>query len=131
MTGFMIAFRNLVQGRLDAEVGQRVHPMVLPPGAQYPAATYQQISGDTERHLQGASALRRARIQADVWAKEYDDVSRISGILRRELNAFRGPAGDYYITDCWVSLERDAYEDGTKTYRNQTDFEVMYREKQT
>lgn len=84
--------------------------------------------------LGGRSALSSARIQVDVWAKTQDAAITIAGHVRTALDGVRvmiedddSPPGGIEITDSWMGLERDQYEDGVEAFRITMDFEIRYR----
>ena len=121
-------FFDLLTETLGTDVSDRIHPMVLPQGGCYPAVTYQQVSGNSEQHLQGRSALRFARFQVDIWSPRYLQALEVAHTLRVALDGYRGMAGtDYEITHGELSLDRDTYEEGIEAFRFQQDYELTYR----
>lgn len=113
---------------VSQQVAGRVYPVHLPQAVQYPAITYQQITGTSEQHLQGRSALRFVRMQVDVWAEDVLDAEAISQALDGALDGYRGPVGIYEATDSWRTAQQDIYEHDVDVYRITTDYSIYYRQ---
>lgn len=80
-----------VPGLLEAlgdrgEEGPAVYPLVAPPSARLPYVVWQRISGVGEHHLEGRSALARARIQTKAYALTYEQAAQLAELLRRRLD---------------------------------------------
>ncbi len=70
---------------LGALVGERVHPLRLPPGVVLPALTYQRVSGPRYSALAGPSFLPHPRFQFTAWAQGYLQARDVRQQVRRAL----------------------------------------------
>lgn len=118
----------LAQPAIAGEIGTRLYPVKLPQAVTYPALSYQQIGGTTERHLQGRSTLKWARLQVDAWAPTIAAAQTIADAVADALDGYRGQAGNILITDSWQDSRSDGYEDDAEIHRTTLDFQIYYRE---
>lgn len=94
---------------LAAIVAARIYPNNAPEGSAMPNLTYSLITGRSVRSLQGASNLRRADFQIDVWSTQDADVKgAIDAIYQYFRGGFAGPVGTYTIA--WIEAEEDRDE---------------------
>lgn len=109
-------------------VGNRVYPMLLPQGSEYPAIVYQRISGMRVRSHSGPSSLAYPRIQFSCWAQTYSDAKRLAERLRVSLDGYRGTVGDMNIQAIFVENDIDLYDAGVSLYRTIVDAKVWHEE---
>lgn len=129
--GLGTVVRTLLLGdaTVTGYVATRVFPLTLPQKVTFPAITYQRISRLDVGSLEGPSALARARVQVDVWAKTYDQAAAVGAAVRRRLNGYRGPvAGQEDVQGIRLETNRDEYDAEALLYRHTADFYVWHEE---
>lgn len=78
---------------VQAVIGTRFYPMVLPSGVTFPAATYQMISSDPTNVHGGGAALRRPRFQITAWGSTLSSALSAANAIHAVLDGFRGTWG--------------------------------------
>ena len=112
----------------------RIYPLKLPQNPEFPAVTYQIISGRPEYHIDGVAGVAEIRLQVDCWAVDKDSTSgyessrALAEAVRGALSAYSGTVGDVVIQSCFLENRRTLYEDGAEIYRESLDFAVAYTE---
>ena len=121
-------FRALLLSDSDisAQVGTRVYPVKLPQNPTYPAITYQVISNQSEKLLEGPDRIRRARIQIDVWAATISSCQTITNFVRTLLDGQDNTQGDIRFRTAWTENEQDIYEESIEKYRILSDYLITY-----
>jgi len=113
---------------VTALVGSRIYPLKLPQAATYPAITYQRVSGDRIRSLDGPSGLADPRIQLDLWDKTYSGVKALADTVRGALDGFRGLMGTDNIGGVLLLSDSDFYEQGVEVFRVIQDYSIWHKE---
>ena len=121
-------FRALLLSSSDiaAEVGVRVYPLKLPQNPTYPAITYQVISDQSEKLLEGPDRIRRARVQIDVWAATISTCQTITNYIRSLLDGQDNTQGNIRFRSAWTENEQDIYEESIEKYRILSDYMITY-----
>jgi hypothetical protein len=70
-------------------VRERVYPVVLPQAPDYPAMTFQIVSGLPEYHLQGRANLCASRVQFDLFALTFDKLNELKHAFLSLMSGFR------------------------------------------
>lgn len=129
----MVSFRTglyeflLEQSALTALVGERVYPSVLPDKPTFPSVVYQVISNEQTFTHDGPVALRRPRVQIDVWSRRRLEAEAIESAIISALVGYRGPMGDVDYTAGWgLEISTDIYEQETLLHRISMDFRGWY-----
>jgi hypothetical protein len=114
---------------VSAIVGSRVYPMRLPQGFDLPAISYQRVSGDRSKDLQGSTGHTEPRIQIDCWAKSYGEIKNLAEKLRLSLDRFTGDlGGGQYVHHVSLEGERDMFEEETEILHVSQDYMISYNE---
>lgn len=120
---------------VSALVGSRVYPTVLPQAPEYPAMTYQFITGGSEYSMQGPSKLASPRVQLDLYATEHMQLLQLKGAVMSTLSGLRGVVGSppVRIYGAFREMEQDAYEQqlersGPSVWRKSLDFTLWFKE---
>ncbi len=71
-----------------ALVGTRISPNIIRQGTAMPAVTYQQISGQRDHTLDGASGFVEGRFQVNCWAKTYAETRELADAVRDALDDY-------------------------------------------
>lgn len=108
MTIYEVAQVQAIMGNAEVEalVGDRIYPEVLPGNPSLPAVTYQLISSPRNMTQQGASAVR-PRYRWNCFALTYDEAVAVATTIAKASNSFAG----------WVDNESDNHESDTGLFR--------------
>jgi len=92
-----------------AYVGARMYPGVAPKGAGFPNITFNRVSSEHHRHLQGAAGLVQVHIQVDMWGDSYLETIGLADAVRHVLDGYRGvvTVGDESVAVLQCSLVED------------------------
>ena len=71
---------------LNAIIGDRVYPLLIPQDAAYPAIAYQRISGKNLRSHDGADSLENVRVQLTLVAESFEMVKNLEKEVNRGLD---------------------------------------------
>lgn len=112
-------------------IADRFTPLILDQSTVMPAAVYQFISGTHEESMQGSSGLAVGRLQVAAYGDAPADARAVAEAIRLVLHGLSGTVGS---TDNVAILildgPRDSYEDATKRFRRDYDYQVHYHEVQ-
>lgn len=67
-----------------------VFPVEWPDAPTFPLAIVQRGTGRGETDFQGEAGIEEARVQIDVYATGYEEMSRIALMIRRKFHGFSG-----------------------------------------
>lgn len=81
----------------------RVYPDAMPQGCTLPAATYHEISGNTEPHLRNESGVCQTRLQVQCFASTAAAARGLREQIRLALTSKRGSCGGLFL--CGVQTE--------------------------
>ena len=114
-----------------ALVSTRIYPQRLPQNVDYPAISYQRISGVRVRLVTGPSDRAQPRIQMNLWDETYNGVQAVADAVREAMDGYAGVIGGEEINGLSIQNEFDlfdeeALDDGV--YRIVQDYYVSYRE---
>lgn len=112
---------------VEAIVGTRITPVLLPPDQCLPAVTYQLIF---ERHLyalDGEVNLYEKRLQFDVWANTWRKARTAAEAVEAVLNGYSGVLpGGIRVYGVQVISKSDGYESSARIFRVMTEYAVQY-----
>lgn len=117
--------------------GSQVYPVMVPKEATYPTVAYQILPGRGPLHTHDAyDATRpifwRVRVQFTVRSKSYDEVDRVTEMLVRKLNGFRGDMGGVSVGSALVLGTQDGpVEPETLLLMRVVDVEIQYTSEAT
>lgn len=132
--------------RVTAMIGSgnraRLWPVHLPQREKpdWPAITYQIISGRPAYHIDAVAGLAEMRLQIDVWSAErpglpvgaqaYDEVRLLAEYVRMSLSGYHAAVNGtgYALQSCFLENRRSLYDDATQTHRESMDFILAYAE---
>jgi hypothetical protein len=118
----------LADPAVAALIGTRMTPLVLPQNTAYPALTYQRISGQRLRSVDGPAGRARPRMQIDSWAETYLEAKALAAAVRRALDGYAGPMGAAQVGAVSLDDERDIHEDEPKVSRVTQDYLISHEE---
>lgn len=115
---------------LTALVGDRVYPDYFPQEEQLPAVAYSLESDRSLRTQQGASALREAVYQINVWAETRKQAMTAAGAIREALDGYRGAFGDVPVAGAFLDGLDRARDPETGAYLISMRFTIHYRNRE-
>jgi len=82
------AIRTALVGdaNINAIIGDRVYPLLIPQDVAYPAIAYQRISGKNLRSHDGADSLENVRVQLTLVAESFEMVKNLEKEVNRVLD---------------------------------------------
>lgn len=113
---------------VNALVGTRIYPLLVPLDATLPAIAYQRISGPRDHHHQGASGLAVARIQLTYVGGSYSEAKQVAAAVRATLDGRRGGLGSTTVGSIMLDNERDEWSTGFELPVVQQDYVIWYQE---
>lgn len=115
---------------LNALVGTRIYPLILPQPPTLPAVTYFKISRVNQRTMGNPTdVLKRVRVQFSCWATTYAGAKAIAEQVMAALQDFRGEmggTGGVQVLDGDVINEQDLYETDTGIYHVPVDVLILH-----
>lgn len=120
----LILADDTVRGIVD----NRVYPLFLPQGVNYPAISYSQASGPRDSDLCGPTGRARRRLTVNSWAKTHVQVWSLADALRRVINGYRGDMSGTFVGNVTMENEFDLYEEETKVFRVFQDYIISMHE---
>ena len=70
--------------------GTNIFALYAPKNHPAPYIIYQRVDTDIDIHLKGASGIKQALIQVDVYSEKYWTTRNVAGTIQDILNGFRG-----------------------------------------
>ncbi len=114
---------------VTALVSTRIYPDVLPDSPVYPAITYHQISGSSERGAIVDPVMLMSMMQITCWAKSRNQARAIADQVRKAMDRLRlVTLGNTVLNDCFFENDVDLYDPPTKTYYVALDFRMHIKD---
>lgn len=115
-------------GPIAALVGTRVHPMILPQVATYPALAYMVVSDDRPQSHSGPTGLATPRVQIDCWGATYGAAKALERAVRAALEGYIGSMGSVTVRGVFLDTAQDLFDEEAQKYRVRMDWFISYRE---
>ena len=96
---------------VNALIGTRAYPVILPHGVALPALRYQRVSNS---ETVGRAVVRETRYQFDCWGSTYASAVTLAGAVKALWENWRG---DPLVKYARVANELDDYDPETDTVR--------------
>ena len=119
---------------IDPVATGSIYANIVPENARSPFITFQRVTGDKIRDINGPSGLANTTFQIDVYSKSYLESKQLADAVRLILDGFRGTvtigADSVRIAGVSFQAERDFIDDTAKPklYRSSVDYLFMYEE---
>lgn len=91
-------------------VGDRVYPMLIEQGVDYPAITYQEISNSPEHSQDGYSGITYTRVQINCWSITAIGARNLREVVRMRMDGYAGAMGTIVVQSCFWVGGHDIYE---------------------
>jgi hypothetical protein len=126
---FAIQAKLAATTALTALVGARIYADVMPAKVAFPAVTYQNTGGSSERGALSDPPLKMGMFQVSAWAKSRNETIAICEQIRLALDRMRKVnVGGIDVDDCFYEGEVDSYDFETLTFFTHTTFRLHYRD---
>lgn len=114
-------------------ISTKIYPAIVPQNGTLPCLTYQQISGNRDQEISGASGFVTARYQINCWAKTYSETRQLANEARLSLTGQSGWINGVYIHCIQLENESDmpqidAENEVISRYGKRLDFQVYFAE---
>lgn len=120
----------LLDAGVQAVVGERIHPLVIPQGergiAAMPCLVYQVITRERRKTRCGTSALVKTSLQIDAYGRSYAQCKSASETCVAALLDFRGSAAGVSIQDVALGTEIDLIDPEPGLYRVSNTFDIWH-----
>lgn len=112
-----------------ALVGTRVYPVKLPQGVKDASLVYNEISGQSDHHMEGPSGLVTVRMQIAAWAQSADAAHALFLAVKEAIDGYRGMMGSVEVQGVFIDSWRDL-DDTTANLRGKVaDYFIHYSER--
>lgn len=116
---------------INALVGTRIYPNVLPANPTMPAMTYRTISAPrgyahSSRSLQGATVTER--VQLSCWGASYSTAKQLAATVRTSFSGYRGSLGVLPVGSVALANELDLIDPNTQVPYTVLDLLIDYGE---
>lgn len=114
MIGAAIRAILIADPAVNAMVGGRVYPQIVPQGADMPALVYT-VRSEPLNHQQGMQGFDRFDLGIDCWSRDrngvaaYDEARSLAGVVAKALGGYRGTSQGVEIHSVIVEA---TYDDG-------------------
>lgn len=108
---------------VQAQIGSRYYPVIIPQGVEYPAIAYSIVSNNPSETKSGPSRVDQYRIEFNVYGYSYESVDDTCEALRDTID-FLGPAewAGQYIEGVKYIAENDLYEQDLRLFRRSVEY---------
>jgi len=113
---------------VGALVGTRVYPQAIPQDVGLPATAYARISTKRVKRHGGSSGLKRARVQVNSTAREYDEAKAVAAAVCGALDGVQRTVAGIWVQGSWAEGEGDEYAEGDGLHGVRQDFMIWYVE---
>ena len=116
-----------------ALISTRFYPLALPQTATFPAAVYQEISGQAIKVHDGPTVLPKPRFQITCWGLNFSDVVAVDAAIKTAIDGKRENWGTgSYVTKVLSSIAestpRDDRDPTTGLYQRSRDYFIRWQE---
>ena len=113
---------------VNALIDERVYPLELRQGTQFPAISYQRISTQRDSNMGVDTGVVIARVQVNSYAERYGEAKELNDAVRAALQRYRGTIAGVEILDSFIDNEFDYRSEAADMYGVLTDYQIHYRE---
>lgn len=119
----------LADAPVAALVGTRVYPVKLPQGVTAASLVYNEISGQGDHHMEGASGLVTARMQIGAWATTADAAHGLFLAVKEAIDGYQGLMGSVYVQGVFIDSWRDIDDTVANLRGKVADYMIHYAER--
>jgi len=119
----------LANGAVAALVVARVYPVKLPQGIDGASLVLNEISGQGDHHMEGASGLVTARMQIGAWATTADAAHGLFLAVKEAIDGYQGLMGSVYVQGVFIDSWRDLDDNDANLRGKVADYFINYEER--
>lgn len=119
----------LADGPVAALVSTRIYPVKLPQGVSGTSLILNEISGQGDHHMQGASGLVTVRMQIGAWATTADGAHALFLAVKEAIDGYRGLMGDVTVQGVFIDSWRDIDDTVANLRGKISDYFIWYAER--
>lgn len=119
----------LADAAIAALVGTRIYPVKLPQGVSGTSLILNEISGQGDHHMQGASGLVTVRMQIGAWATTADGAHALFLAVKEAIDGYRGLMGDVTVQGVFIDSWRDIDDTVANLRGKVADYFIHYSER--
>ena len=93
---------------LAALVADRVYVNVIPQGASKPLVLVTRLDEDPHLTLEDSGGMRTAEFDIDAYASTPGKAGQVIGVIRGEIDDYKGAMGDETCDGVWIQDESDS-----------------------
>jgi Protein of unknown function (DUF3168) len=109
--------------------GQRVRPMLLPEGTNFPAIVYQVVATNPLTSMDGVNALQMKRMQIDCYGQTAVAAKTLAQAVHNALDGYRGVLSEgTVVQSCLPNQDVDEFEFDPQVFRVACDFNIRFIE---
>lgn len=109
--------------------GNRVRPILLPEGSDYPAIVYLVVATSPLTSMDGVNALQMKRFQIDCYGQNAVQAKTLAKAVHNLLDGFRGTLSEgTYVQSCLPNQDVDTFEYDPQVFRVMCDFNLRFIE---
>jgi hypothetical protein len=109
--------------------GQRVRPILLPEGSNYPAIVYLVTATSPLTSMDGVNALQMKRFQIDCYGANAVAAKSLAQAVHNLLDGFRGVLSEgTLVQSCLPNQDVDTFDFDPQVFRIMCDFNVRFIE---
>lgn len=109
--------------------GQRVRPMMLPEGSDYPAIVYLVVATSPLTSMDGVNALQMKRMQFDCYGSNAVQAKALAKAVHNLLDGYRGVLSEgSEIQSCLPNQDIDEFDFDPQVFRVACDFNIRFIE---
>lgn len=107
----------------------RVYPVKIEQGVTAASIVLNEISGQGDHHMQGASGLVRTRMQIGAWATTADAAHAVFLAVKEAIDGYRGMMGDVDVQGVFIDSWRDIDDTVANLRGKVADYFITYEER--
>lgn len=119
---------------INAIIGDRIYPQIIPQGKQLPAISYKVLAINSVDTKDDFTGIEKFRIQIDLYSDSYDQLMKMDGTVRAALNTAEGlrMITDYDDSSIEVDMgvsrhedTQDVFFDEANTHGRSTEYSII------
>lgn len=115
---------------INALVGTRIYPFVIPPDVSKPAIGYQVISESRGYQMDGQTAMTSTNLQLTIVAESVSQMDNLAEACRQALSGYRGAVNGKYVHIIKLANEYDgAVAEGENLRILRQDYQIKWKER--
>lgn len=107
----------------------RIYPIKMPQGVTATSIVYNEVSGQGDHHMEGASGLVQVRMQIAAWAQTADAAHALFLAIKERIDGYRGLMDTVDVQGCFIDSWRDLDDTVANLRGKVADYFINYAER--